>query len=132
MDVYIDGACSGNPGKAGWAYVICLEDTHVTDSGTIPGISTNNVAEATGLLKVLTSGLLNKNETISLYTDSQYVIRCIERLDKGLFPNSHPSLWSKIQQALHGFNLKPYHVRGHSGQPENTMCDKLARAATRK
>lgn len=131
MDIYTDGACSGNPGTAGWAYIIRDGDNCYQGSGRINGISTNNVAEATAVLEVLQSGLLHKDANINLYTDSQYVLQCLARISKGNFPTSHVELWSNIRLAMQGYVLTPIHVRAHSGQPDSTTCDKLARKASK-
>jgi ribonuclease HI len=129
MDVYTDGSCINNGHKdntGGWAYIIKLTgDGIVKGHGPLPRTSSNR-AEATAVLMALSSDAIPKDEQINLYTDSQYVIRGLEKLAAKKYPASHKDLWIQIHVAVAGRHIQAHHVRAHTGDALNTMCDRLA------
>jgi ribonuclease HI len=144
VQLYTDGACSGNPGPGGWAYIL----RHPASGKTIEasggeGESTNNRME----LQALISGLeaLNRPSDVEVITDSEYVARgCREWLSgwkkngwrrregKQLKPLKNEEHWRKLDALIAKHQVRFTVVRGHSGHPENERCDELAVAAARQ
>lgn len=129
--IYTDGACSRNPGPAGWACLIrrLSNGDEVELSGTMPDDdTTNQQAEMMALLQALEA--LSKDGTrciVAIYTDSTYVQGCITKNWKR---KANLELWSRLDAALAGHEVAFIeHVKAHSGHPENTRVDKLAREA---
>lgn len=141
--LYTDGACSGNPGPGGWAYVLRDGPTgqEREDSGGQPD-TTNNQMELTAVIKGLEA--LKRPCIVDLYSDSQYVLQGLETWMQGWKKNNwrkgkggkdpikNLELWKRLDElsALH--RIRFHHVRGHSGHPENERCDVLAVAASER
>lgn len=141
VQLFTDGACSGNPGPGGWAYVL----RHVATgkekeaSGAEPE-TTNNRMEMQAVIEGLSA--LTRRCQVELITDSQYVGKGIRdwmpkwkangwkrREGKTLKPVKNEELWRKLDGLLQKHEVQFTHVRGHSGHPENERCDTLAVAA---
>lgn len=141
VQLYTDGACSGNPGPGGWAYIL----SHPASGKTVEASggeadSTNNRME----LQAVISGLaaLKRRSRVEIITDSQYVARgSLEwlpgwkrngwrrREGKQLKPLKNEEQWRLLDELLSRHEVKFTVVRGHSGHPENERCDELAVAA---
>jgi ribonuclease HI len=139
--LYTDGACSGNPGPGGWAYILEHPATGKTReaSGAEPN-TTNNRMELAGVIEGLAS--LKRPCRVELITDSQYVAKGIaewlpnwkrngwQRKEKGrLKPVMNADLWERIDHLIAGHQVHVTHVLGHNGHPENEACDRMAVAA---
>jgi ribonuclease HI len=139
--LYTDGACRGNPGPGGWAFI--LKHAHTgrvhEGSGAEPH-TTNNRMELRGAIEGLAA--LKRPCTVELVTDSQYVAKGIaewmpkwkaqgwRRKEKGVFkPVSNEDLWKQLDGLLAQHQVRVRHVFGHSGHPENEACDRMAVAA---
>jgi ribonuclease HI len=139
--LFTDGACSGNPGPGGWAYIL-----HHPASGKIAESSgaepntTNNRMELMGVIEGLET--LTKPCRVELTTDSQYVAKGIAewmpkwksqgwmRKEGGrLKPVVNLDLWQRIDSLLTIHRVQVTHVLGHTGHPENEACDRMAVAA---
>ena len=130
ITIYTDGACSGNPGPAGYGVVIMQGDTRREISGWI-GEGTNNIAELEAIHAAM-DNIPEKELTIDLYTDSSYSIGV---LTKGWKAKANQELIATMRNKVSTFqNLQFYWVKGHVGIPENERADELARLAisTRK
>jgi ribonuclease HI len=144
VQLFTDGACSGNPGPGGWAYILRHPATGKTveASGGEAG-TTNNRME----LQALISGLqaLKRRTDVEVVTDSEYVARgCREwlpgwkrngwkrREGKALKPLKNVEHWQKLDELLARHQVRFTVVRGHSGHPENERCDELAVAAAQQ
>jgi ribonuclease HI len=139
--LFTDGACSGNPGPGGWAFILVHPATGKSrDSSGAEPETTNNRMELMGVIEGLTS--LKRPCQVELVTDSQYVAKGIsewlpnwkrrgwQRKEKGqLKPVANVDLWQKIDALLSVHNIRVTHVLGHRGHPENEACDRLAVAA---
>lgn len=141
--LYTDGACSGNPGPGGWAFIL----KHVVSgkvkkaSGSEPR-TTNNKMEMTAVIEGL--GTLARPSAVRVVTDSEYVCRGMtEWLDgwirndwrrgpKGRFPVKNVELWQALNEACSRHRVSFEHVRGHAGHPENEACDRMAVAAAKE
>ncbi|MFO0872681.1 MAG: ribonuclease HI [Phycisphaerales bacterium] len=140
VQLFTDGACSGNPGPGGWAFILKHpESGKVVEGSGGEARTTNNRME---LLSVL-SGLraLGKPCAVELFSDSEYVVKGLgEWMDgwkaKGWKrgrnePVKNVDLWQELDVLRGRHDLRPSWVRGHDGHPENERCDRLAVEAAR-
>jgi ribonuclease HI len=139
--LFTDGACSGNPGPGGWAFILVHPATGKSrDSSGAEPETTNNRMELMGVIEGLTS--LKRPCQVELVTDSQYVAKGIsewlpnwkrrgwQRKEKGqLKPVANVDLWQMVDSLLGVHNVRVTHVLGHRGHPENEACDRMAVAA---
>ena len=126
LKIYCDGACSGNPGPGGWAFVI--PDLKIEESG-FQSETTNNRMEITAVVEALKYLHTNYNylinNDIEIITDSQYVINT---MTKNWKKNKNSDLWSSLDFYLWYFigNIKWTWVKGHASNEYNNRCDELA------
>ena len=136
VEIFTDGACSGNPGIGGWGVILRYKETEKELSGSELE-TTNNRMELTAVIMALSA--LNKSCNISLYTDSQYVMKGItEWLDnwkKNGWKTSNKKqavknvdLWQQLDELVQKHEIRWIWVKGHNGHAENERCDALARA----
>ena len=139
--LYTDGACSGNPGPGGWAYILNHPASGQTrDASGAEIVTTNNRMELMGVIEGLAS--LKRRCRVELVTDSQYVAKGIaewmprwkaqgwRRKEKGqLKPVMNEDLWRRLDELLAGHEVRVSHVLGHRGHPENEACDRMAVAS---
>ena len=136
--LFTDGACSGNPGPGGWAYILRHPDSgkEAAASGAEPQ-TTNNRMELTAVVRVLEQ--LKRPTVVELVTDSVYVGTGLSewlpkwkaqgwrRKEKGRFvPVKNEDLWRELDQLASAHTIRFSHVAGHSGHPENEACDRMA------
>ncbi|MBX9787007.1 MAG: ribonuclease HI [Alphaproteobacteria bacterium] len=136
VEIYTDGACSGNPGPGGWGVVLRYKNTEKEMSG-FEAMTTNNRME----LKAAIEGIkaLTRSIRIEVYTDSQYLR---DGITKWLFqwkknnwrlsnksPVKNQDLWEELDALTQNHDVSWHWVRGHSGHPENERADALARQA---
>lgn len=135
VEIFTDGACSGNPGPGGWAALLRYGDHEKELSGGEKE-TTNNRMEMMAVIEGLTA--LKKPSTVDLYTDSQYVQRGVTEWMAGWKAKGWPAriknqdLWLRIDSLLGQHKVKFHWVRGHDGHEENERVDKLAVAAIPK
>jgi ribonuclease HI len=144
VELYTDGACSGNPGPGGWAFILrhVVSGKEMEQSGGEPR-TTNNQMELMAVIKGLEA--LKRTCRIDLFTDSVYVGKGLSewmpkwkrngwrrREGKALKPIKNEDLWRRLDELLAGHQVKFTHVAGHSGHIENERCDQLAVAAYQK
>ncbi len=139
--LFTDGACSGNPGPGGWAYILAHPSSgQVRDASGAEPATTNNRMELMGVIEGL--GSLKRPCRVELVTDSQYVGKGIaewmpkwkaqgwRRKEKGQFkPVVNLDLWQKIDELLGRHKVEVTVVLGHNGHPENEAADRMAVAA---
>ena len=138
VELYTDGACSGNPGPGGWAFVLRDVKTkkELTGSGGERN-STNNRMELQAVIEGL--GSLKKRCRVSLYSDSSYVLQGLQKWMAGWKkkgwvrmegskkkPVKNVELWQELDGLIARHQITYHHVRGHSGHPENERCDQMA------
>jgi ribonuclease HI len=136
IEIYTDGACSGNPGKGGWGALLRCDGAEKELSGYEP-MTTNNRMEMMGVIKALEA--LKKPSTATIYSDSQYVIKGMTEWLKGWKakgwktaskdPVKNVDLWQQLDALAAKHTLKWQWVKGHNDHPENERVDALARAA---
>src|SRR5688572_1872400 len=138
VELYTDGACSGNPGPGGWAYIIKHPRTGAKKEafGGEPS-STNNRMELMSVIQGLRS--LDRRCRVDLYSDSQYVIKGLrEWMDewkrKGWKRGRNDEvknveLWKDLDELRKKHSINYHWIRGHNEHPENERCDRMAVAA---
>ena len=142
--LFTDGACSGNPGPGGWAFILRHPGTgrEVQDSGA-EAETTNNRMELTAVVHGLKQ--LKRPAVVELVTDSVYVGTGLaewlprwkqqgwRRKEKGrLVPIKNEDLWRELDRLATAHTIRFSHVAGHSGHPENEACDRMAVAAYKR
>lgn len=136
VEIYTDGACSGNPGPGGWGSVL-LYNGHRRELSGGERQTTNNRMELMAVIQALEA--LKRPCEVTLHTDSTYVMKGMtEWLQNwkrrnwrtaGRKPVKNVELWQRLEQAIHRHNVQWRWVRGHSGVPGNERADELARRA---
>ena len=134
VEIYTDGACSGNPGPGGWGVVLRYGSREKELSGGELN-TTNNRMELTAAIKGLSA--LKEPCAVKLVTDSKYVADGItkgwaeswrkngwRKADKK--PALNPDLWEQLLNLLNEHTVNIEWVKGHTGHPENERCDELA------
>ena len=136
VDIFTDGACSGNPGPGGWGAILRFRGTERELSGFESG-TTNNRMELIAAIMGLEA--LKRPCRVRLHTDSRYVRDGIttwihdwkrrnwRTADKKAVKNV--DLWKRLAAALEPHEVEFIWLRGHAGHPENERADALARAA---
>lgn len=125
IQVWTDGACTGNPGPAGVGVVI-IDGTHRTELSEYLGEGTNNIAELTAILRGLES-VKDKSRHVVVYSDSAYSIGLLTKPWK---PKKNVELVGELRAVCRTFtNLHFVKVAGHAGVALNERVDQLARDA---
>lgn len=134
IDLYTDGACSGNPGPGGWGVVLCYNE-HKKELSGFEANTTNNRMELLAVIMGLSS--LKEKCEVNVFTDSAYVFNAF---DKNWIDNWISNNWKNSQKKdvlnkdlwLKLTDLTKYHtvvfnkVKGHADNELNNRCDKLA------
>ena len=134
VDIYTDGACSGNPGPGGWGAILRYNGAEKELSGS-QAETTNNRMELTAVISALSA--LKEPCEVTVYTDSKYVCDAItkgwvyswkkngwKKADKK--PALNPDLWEELLRLTDIHDVDIVWVKGHAGHPENERCDELA------
>lgn len=134
INIYTDGACSGNPGKGGWGAVLVYKGNEKEMSGGSAD-TTNNRMELTAVIEALKQ--LKEVCNVTLTTDSKYVCDAVtkgwvyswkkngwKKADKK--PALNVDLWEELLPLLEKHNVTFNWVKGHNGHPYNERCDRLA------
>ena len=143
VEIYTDGACSGNPGPGGWGAVLRYRSGEKVYEKELSGgdaATTNNRMELTAFIEAL--GLLKEPCEVRYCSDSQYVINGLEKgwakswrargwkkADKS--PALNADLWAKALELAEKHTITYIWVKGHAGHPENERCDQLAVAQSK-
>ncbi len=137
VEIFTDGACSGNPGPGGWGVILRFGETEKELSGGEKS-TTNNRMEITALIKALSA--LKEPCHVILITDSKYVLDSITKgwiynwqrngwIKSDKKPAQNADLWQILLPLLNKHEIEYHWIRGHAGHPENERCDRLAVAA---
>jgi ribonuclease HI len=134
VEIFTDGACSGNPGPGGWGAVLRYNGNERELSGG-EAATTNNRMELTAAIEALEA--LRLPCAVDLYTDSNYVRDGISRWIEGWKRNGwrtaekkpvkNAELWQALDAARQRHDVTWHWVKGHAGHPENERADELAR-----
>ena len=140
VEIFTDGACSGNPGPGGWGAVLRY-NCHEKELSGGEANTTNNRMELCAVIFALEA--LKEPCRVKLYSDSQYVCNALtlgwakkwrangwmrNKKDKAL----NPDLWERLLDLCDTHEVEVNWVKGHAGHPENERCDRLAVAASQK
>ncbi len=136
IDIWTDGACSGNPGPGGWGAILKKGETEKELSGA-EADTTNNRMELMAAIEALTA--LSRASKVRLHTDSQYVKNGLTQWlpnwkKRGWKtadnkPVKNDDLWRRLEAAASRHEVQWIWVRGHAGDPMNERADAIARAA---
>ena len=145
---YTDGACSGNPGAGGWAYVEVVPCSNGYETKVVSGNkkdTTNNEMELTAVYMALVKALKEKKKQVTIYSDSAYVVNAIT---KGWLKNwnsngwktkegnqiKNKTIWEKMYKLVYekGMDVMFCRIKGHSGELFNELADKHAVNAKQK
>jgi len=134
VDIYTDGACSGNPGPGGWGVLVRNGNAETEFCGGEP-TTTNNRMELVAVIEALQS--LTQPVRARVYTDSQYVQKGMSEWilawkqrgwkTAGNDPVKNEDLWRRLDALVAKHTIDWHWVRGHNGHPENERADALAR-----
>ncbi len=134
VELYTDGACSGNPGPGGWGSILRFNSKEKELSGGAAE-TTNNRMELMAVIEGLDS--LKEPCVVEVFTDSKYISDAftkgwLENWQKNGWktaakkPVKNKDLWEKLVKLSTTHDLSWNWIKGHSGHPENERCDKLA------
>ena len=133
VEIFTDGACSGNPGPGGWGAILRVGNRERELSGGDPA-TTNNRMELTAVIRALAS--LTRGCEVELYTDSQYVKNGIETWIHGWKKNGwktsdrktvkNADLWRELDEAAKLHTVRWHWVKGHNNHRGNDRADALA------
>lgn len=136
VEIFTDGACSGNPGVGGFGAILRCGTSEKEISGA-EGNTTNNRMEMTGAIRALE--LLNRPCEVVVVTDSQYLVKGMTEwingwLRKGWVNSKKEAvlnrdLWERLLELSATHRITWAWIRGHNGHTENERCDELARRA---
>lgn len=134
VEIFTDGACSGNPGPGGYGVILRFGE-HIKELSGGEHETTNNRMELTGVIEGLSA--LKEPCQVVLTTDSKYVVDSVTKgwvygwKKKGWIksdkkPALNVDLWEKLLPLLEKHDVNFVWVKGHAGHPENERCDELA------
>lgn len=142
VHLFTDGACSGNPGPGGWAFILKhpASGKELVQSGA-ERETTNNRMELVAVIYGLEQ--LKRPSRVELFTDSQYLGKGLTewlprwkahgwRRGRGGPMVKNLDLWQRLDELSSQHELHFHWVEGHSGHPENELCDRLAVQAYQK
>lgn len=134
VEIFTDGACSGNPGPGGWGAVLRYNGK-VRELHGGEALTTNNRMELTAAARALLA--LKEPCKVDLYTDSKYVMDGISGWIHGWKRNGwrtadrkpvkNGELWQELDAARNRHQVEWHWLKGHAGHPENERADELAR-----
>ncbi len=136
VQIFTDGACSGNPGPGGWAYLLRYGEFEKLGSGC-DALTTNNKMELQAVIEAFKA--LKKPCEVAVYTDSQYVrkgmLEWIHTWQKKAWKNAkgesvkNQDLWQELLALSQIHQIEWHWVKGHNGHPDNERVDEAARLA---
>jgi ribonuclease HI len=135
IQIYTDGACSGNPGPGGFGVVMKYKDQR-KELAQGYKLTTNNRMELLAIIVALET-LKKENSEVEVYSDSKYVVDSINLgwvyswVKKGFKDKANSDLWKRFLLVQKRHNIKFIWVKGHASNIENNRCDELAVAASK-
>jgi len=134
VELFTDGACSGNPGPGGWGAILRYKGQEKELSGGDPA-TTNNRMELSADICGLEA--LKQPCDVTLYSDSKYLVDALTKgwaegwqrrgwVKSDKQPALNPDLWQRLLELLKLHRVTLVWVKGHAGHPENERCDRLA------
>ena len=140
VEIFTDGACSGNPGPGGWGAVLRCGTAEKELSGGEKS-TTNNRMELTAVISALSA--LKQRCTVTICSDSKYVIDAVTQgwakswqknnwIKSDKKPALNADLWERLLGLLDQHDVSFVWIKGHAGHPENERCDQMAVEESRK
>lgn len=134
VDIFTDGACSGNPGPGGWGAIL-IYNGHEKEISGFENNTTNNRMELSAVINALCS--LKEQCEVDLYSDSKYIVDAIGKgwakdwrakgwKKSNKKPALNADLWEQLLQLCEYHTVHTFWVQGHNGNDYNERCDKLA------
>lgn len=138
VNVYTDGACSGNPGKGGYGIIMeWVGKPYKKEFSEGYRLTTNNRMELLAVIVALEQ-LKKEGIEVMVYSDSKYVVDSIEKgwvfnwVKKGFKDKKNADLWRRFLVVYKKHKVKFHWIRGHNEHPQNERCDQLAVNAIKK
>ncbi|WP_417428197.1 ribonuclease HI [Halpernia sp.] len=132
INIYTDGACSGNPGKGGFGIVMEMPEKNYSKNFAQGfRLTTNNRMELLAVIVGLEQ-LKNGEEDVHVFTDSKYVSEAINKkwlqnwVKIGFKNKKNPDLWQRLIPLLKKHKVTFHWIKGHDGHIQNEICDKIA------
>lgn len=136
VEIYTDGACSGNPGAGGYGAILIYKGVEKIISGG-DALTTNNRMELTAIIKGLEA--LKEPCEVTVYSDSQYAVDAVQKgwlsywtthawRTKGKDDVKNVDLWEKLLELMDKHRVSFVKVKGHSDNVNNNRCDEIARS----
>jgi len=140
VQIYTDGACSGNPGPGGWAAILKFGSHEKELSGNMH-LTTNNRMELFAVISAL--GVLKQACNVEVYSDSTYVVNAFEKQWIDVWqkrgwktadnkPVENQDLWKLLLLTMRKHEISFHKVPAHQDHPENNRCDELAKAEVQR
>lgn len=140
VEIYTDGACSGNPGPGGWGAVL-MYGQHIKEMSGAERNTTNNKMELQAAISALSS--LKEACKVTLYSDSAYLVNCFKQgWYKGWLKNGwknskgqpveNQDLWKALLRLMEIHQVEYVKVKGHADNKWNNRCDELATGAIKQ
>ena len=134
VEIYTDGACSGNPGPGGWGAILRYNGVEKELSGG-EAQTTNNRMELTAAIKALEA--LKESCAVELYSDSKYLVEALEKgwaegwkkrgwVKSDKKPALNRDLWQRLLELLEMHSVSCHWVKGHAENEFNNRCDAMA------
>lgn len=144
--LFTDGACSGNPGPGGWAFILRHPASGKEERASGgERQTTNNRMELTAVIEGLRRLKATRRWRVRVITDSEYIVNGMtvwlpkwvaNHWRRGRGASSEPvknvEMWKALSDLCERFDVQFEHVRGHAGHPENEEADRMATAAIRR
>lgn len=136
IEIFTDGASSGNPGPGGYG-VVLKSGPHYKELSAGFRKTTNNRMELMAVIVGL-EALTKPGQEVVIYSDSKYVVDAVEKkwvfgwMSKGFAGKKNKDLWIRFLQIYKQHKVRFQWVKGHAGHPENERCDRLAVAASQQ
>lgn len=138
VNVYTDGACSGNPGKGGYGIIMeWVGKPYIKEFSEGFRMTTNNRMELLAVIVALEQ-LKKEGIEVMIYSDSKYVVDSVEKgwvfnwLKKGFKDKKNADLWRRFLKVYKKHKVKFHWIRGHNEHPQNERCDQLAVKAAQR
>lgn len=140
VELYTDGACSGNPGPGGYGAILRCMGFEKEISGGDP-CTTNNRMELMAVICGLEA--LNRRCRVTIYSDSKYFVDAVEKgwakswqrngwRNSSKQPAKNPDMWERLLSLLDKHEVRLVWLKGHAGHPENERCDRMAVEQSKK
>jgi len=138
VNVYTDGACSGNPGKGGYGIILeWVGKTYIKEFSEGYRMTTNNRMELLAVIVALEQ-LKKEGLQVLIFSDSKYVVDSVEKgwvfawVKKGFKDKKNADLWRRFLKVYQKHQVKFQWIKGHNDHAQNERCDQLAVKAAQK